>query len=230
MSVHGPPARARAADDARAPTLTPVERSFLQGVLTHLPAICAFTLPTAASYARMVDGIWSGGTYAAWGTDNRETPVRLCGPRGHHHFEVKCVDATAAPHLAIAALVGAGLKGIVDGAVLTMGDCPKPMWEMTEQEKVAVGMTNPLRLPTNIVDARKALVADKVIEGVLGANFVHTYIGVNEVSAMRPLPILHLTELCDRRWKSSCRAKMRRRPSRSLSSIIESPVARAQPG
>ncbi|EIW55884.1 FLU1-II [Trametes versicolor FP-101664 SS1] len=184
MSVHGPPARARTADDARAPTLTPVERSFLQGVLTHLPAICAFTLPTAASYARMVDGIWSGGTYAAWGTDNRETPVRLCGPRGHHHFEVKCVDATAAPHLAIAALVGAGLKGILDGAVLTMGDCPKPMWEMTEQEKVAVGMTNPLRLPTNIVDARKALVADEVIEGVLGANFVRTYIGVNETLEM----------------------------------------------
>jgi glutamine synthetase len=60
--------------------LTPFERVFLAGVLDHLPAACAFTLPIRASYARMVDGIWSGGTWIAWGTHNRETPVRLCVP------------------------------------------------------------------------------------------------------------------------------------------------------
>jgi glutamine synthetase len=60
--------------------LTPFERVFLAGVLDHLPAVCAFTLPIRASYARMVDGIWSGGTWIAWGTHNRETPVRLCVP------------------------------------------------------------------------------------------------------------------------------------------------------
>ncbi|OBZ77907.1 Protein fluG [Grifola frondosa] len=90
FSVHSskPPGPAR--PDARlAPTLTPTERSFLQSLITHLPAVCALTMPTAASYARVFDGIWSGGTYASWGTDQREAPVRLCGPPGHHHFELK---------------------------------------------------------------------------------------------------------------------------------------------
>ncbi|CDO77530.1 hypothetical protein BN946_scf184912.g29 [Trametes cinnabarina] len=180
ISVHGrsnsPP---RAADEHRAPTLTPTERSFVQGILAHLPAICALTLPTAASYARMLDGIWSGGTYASWGADNREAPVRLCGPRGHHHFEIKCVDATATPHLALAALVGAGLRGIVDGALLTVNDCTKPVAEMSVHEREAVGLANPTRLPTDIAKARDALRADAVMKEVLGAHFVETYIAVN---------------------------------------------------
>jgi glutamine synthetase len=46
--------------------LTPLERAFLAGLLDYLPAACAFTLPIRASYARMVDGIWSGGTWIAW--------------------------------------------------------------------------------------------------------------------------------------------------------------------
>ncbi|OSD07879.1 FLU1-II protein [Trametes coccinea BRFM310] len=180
ISVHGPPTGPRPADEHRAPTLTPTERSFVQGILTHLPATCALTLPTAASYARMIDGIWSGGTYASWGTDNREAPIRLTGPPGHHHFELKCVDATATPHLAIAALVGAGFKGIVDGALLTVSDCTKPAAEMNVQERKAVGLATPIRLPTNIAKAREALAADKVINEILGADFVDTYIRVNK--------------------------------------------------
>ncbi|KAH9855703.1 FLU1-II [Lenzites betulinus] len=180
VSVHGPPTAARTSDEARAPTLTPTERSFVQGLLAHLPAVCAFTVPTSASYARMVDGIWSGGTYAAWGTDNREAPVRLCGPRGHHHFEVKCVDATASPHLALAAIFGAGLRGIVEGAPLLVHDCVKPVAEMSAEERAAVGLANPLRLPQTVADARRALAADETVRDVLGTNFVDTYLSVNE--------------------------------------------------
>ncbi|KAI0646184.1 FLU1-II [Trametes meyenii] len=180
VSVHGPPTAPRAADAACAPTLTPTERSFLQGILGHLPGICALTLPTAASYARVVDGIWSGGTYACWGTSNREVPVRLCGPPGHRHFEVKSVDATATPHLAIAALLGSGLKSILDGALLGVSDCPKPVPEMTTEERVMLGVSSALRLPKTITDARKALAADEHLNSVLGEEFVDTYIRVNE--------------------------------------------------
>ena len=114
VSVHNTTRASKAgrpdASNSRAPTLTPTEQSFLQGILTHLPAVCALTLPTPPSYGRMHDGIWSGGTYAAWGTDNREAPVRACGPAGHHHFEVKSVDATSTPHLALAAIIAAGVS------------------------------------------------------------------------------------------------------------------------
>lgn len=44
-------------------TMTPLERSFLQSLVDHLPSVAAFTLPTSASYARVVDGAWSGGAF-----------------------------------------------------------------------------------------------------------------------------------------------------------------------
>ncbi|PIL27396.1 hypothetical protein GSI_10544 [Ganoderma sinense ZZ0214-1] len=181
ISVHGGNNTPRPADASCAPSLTPTERSFVQGVLTHLPAICALTLPNAASYARMADGIWSGGTYACWGTYNREVPVRLCGPTGAHHFEVKCVDGTATPHLAFAALVAAGLRGIVDGAVLSTSDCPKAVYAMSTAERTAVGLENAVKLPQTIREARASLGADNVMKSALGEEFVETYLSVNEL-------------------------------------------------
>ena len=179
--MHGGNNAPRAADATRAPALTPTQRSFLQGVLAHLPAICALTLPTAASYARMQDGIWSGGTLACWGTENREAPIRLCGPQGHSRFEIRPVDGTAEPHLAYAALLAGGLHGIYEGAVLTTGDCPTPAFQMNDAEKRAVGLENALRLPRTIEDARLSLKADTVLKTALGEEFVEKYLGVNEV-------------------------------------------------
>ncbi|KZT32200.1 glutamine synthetase/guanido kinase [Sistotremastrum suecicum HHB10207 ss-3] len=60
-------------------SLSSLEASFLQGILDHLPASCAFTLGAPQSYERVKDGIWSGGTWVCWGRDNKECPVRLCG-------------------------------------------------------------------------------------------------------------------------------------------------------
>jgi glutamine synthetase len=36
---------------------------FIGGVLQHLPAICAFTMPEEVSYGRVVDDSWTGGTW-----------------------------------------------------------------------------------------------------------------------------------------------------------------------
>lgn len=44
---------------------------FYAGILKHLRAICAFTYSSEASYERVADGTWAGGTYVAWGTQNR---------------------------------------------------------------------------------------------------------------------------------------------------------------
>ncbi|EMD31990.1 hypothetical protein CERSUDRAFT_119297 [Gelatoporia subvermispora B] len=183
LSVHSSrpdsPSSFSRADAARAPTLSPNERSFLQSLLTHLPAVCALTMPTRASYARMLDGIWSGGTYASWGTDNREAPVRLCGPPGAHHFELKCVDGTSTPHLAIAAVLSAGVRGVLDGALLTSGDCVIPAALMNEAQRKEVGLENPGRLPRTVEDARVSLRNDEVLREGLGTNFVEKYLAVN---------------------------------------------------
>lgn len=84
----------------RFPNLNSIEACFLSSVLTHLPAIQSFTQPLPASYLRVADNIWSGGSWVCWGSDNKETPVRLVD--GHlngagRRFEIKCMDGLSNP-------------------------------------------------------------------------------------------------------------------------------------
>ena len=50
---------------------------------------------------RVQDGIWSGGTYVAWGTNNREAAVRLVdsepGWEESRRFEIRPIDGLANP-------------------------------------------------------------------------------------------------------------------------------------
>jgi glutamine synthetase len=77
--------------------LTSYEASFLSSLLDHLPGVTALTLPQPASYVRVGDGVWSGGTYICWGTDNREAPVRLCNANSPsaRNFELRFIDGLA---------------------------------------------------------------------------------------------------------------------------------------
>lgn len=196
ISVHSTraPPKSNRTDQSLAPTLTPTERSFLQGIVSHLPALCALTLPTNASYARMADGVWTGGTSVIWGYDNREAPIRLCGspraqrtdsaPTSGHHIEVRCVDATACPYVALAGILGAGALAVKNGVPLTAKECPKPVYEMSEEEKRRYEVTDEKvnKLPRSIEEAREALKADKdLAEGVLGEFFVDRFLAVNQV-------------------------------------------------
>jgi glutamine synthetase len=183
--------------------LTPLERVFLAGLLDHLPAACAFTLPIRASYARMVDEICSGGTWIAWGTHNRETPVRLCVPPTYppppaqtqplsantaaptakppsgNHFEVKCVDGTSSPYLAFSGLLGAGLLGIQSRSPLIEKDCRATAATMTEAQREAVCVKR--RLPRTWEEARGALEGDVAMRDLLGG-VVEGFLAVGEVS------------------------------------------------
>ncbi|EDR06660.1 uncharacterized protein LACBIDRAFT_299691 [Laccaria bicolor S238N-H82] len=169
------------------PNLTSLEASFLAGLLTHLPSLTILTLPLSASYKRMVDGAWSGGTYVCWGTDNREAPIRLCNATSpaSRNFEVKCVDGTSNPYLAFAGLIAAGVEGGVKiNRALEVRDCSahgelgKTAAEMGEEERVRFGITE--RLPLNWEEAREAFRGDAVLGEVFGEAFVTGYLNVNK--------------------------------------------------
>ncbi|KAH7882852.1 hypothetical protein F5I97DRAFT_1977292 [Phlebopus sp. FC_14] len=168
--------------------LNPLESSFLAGLLEHLPSIIAFTLPLRASYERMKDGIWSGGTWACWGVDNREAPVRLANATSpsSRNFEIKTVDGTSSPYLALLGLLGAGILGINENKALVARNCegPKTAAQMTDAERAAMGITK--RMPLNIEQARDYLQADEAVKDILGPKFVDMFIKVNEtlVTAM----------------------------------------------
>ncbi|CAG8788930.1 19095_t:CDS:2, partial [Racocetra fulgida] len=55
-------------DDDHPSELSPYEKSFIAGVLHHIKAICAFTLPTDLSYACMANN--QAGSWICWSTEN----------------------------------------------------------------------------------------------------------------------------------------------------------------
>ncbi|KAJ6576450.1 hypothetical protein DFH09DRAFT_1078059 [Mycena vulgaris] len=164
--------------------LTDVESSFLAGMLENLTATLAFTLPIPASYSRMLDGIFSGGTYVSWGTDNREVPIRLCNALSpaSRNFEVRCVDGAANPYFALASILGAGLHGVRTSAALAMKDCvgPSPA-RRGEDGRKALGISE--RMPLNWEDAIEKLSQSAVMADVFGKGVVEKYLKVNETMA-----------------------------------------------
>src|SRR5215469_11054059 len=99
---------AKASDRTTEVEMDSLEMSFWAGVLEHLEAICAFTMPEAESYERVVEDHWTSGVWIAWGTQNREVPLRrIGGVGGSRRWEVRCVDGCANMYLAMAAIVAA---------------------------------------------------------------------------------------------------------------------------
>ncbi|HET6870012.1 MAG TPA: glutamine synthetase family protein, partial [Solirubrobacteraceae bacterium] len=58
-------------DGSREDRLSDTARSFIAGVLEHLPGLCARTAPSFNSYPRIVPQFWAG-AFRCWGHDNRE--------------------------------------------------------------------------------------------------------------------------------------------------------------
>ncbi|KAJ5692008.1 protein fluG [Penicillium macrosclerotiorum] len=144
--------------------------SFFAGIIYHLPSVLAFTLPQEVSYERVKPGIWSGGEYAAWGWENRETPLRRIGLT---HFEVKLVDGLANPYLALCALFAAGIDGIRSGLPLTGGNCPKAPEELSVDERHQLGVE--VRLPKTLQDSLDALEKNTRLYELMGAPIISTY-------------------------------------------------------
>jgi len=158
-----------------------LESAFLAGLLNHLGSIALLCLPMTASYKRMMDGIWSGGTYVCWGTENKEAPVRLChaGSPSSRNFEFKTLDGTANPYLAIAAVLGAGIEGVVEGRKLEIADCEKGAALLGNEERAALGIKE--RLPLNWEEARTKFYNSSLVENLFGKEFKEKYLSVNMV-------------------------------------------------
>ncbi len=167
------------------PDLSLVESTFLAGLLRNLPAITLLALPTTASFDRMVDGVWSGGTYVCWGTDNREAPIRLCNAfsPSSRNFEVKCHDGTANPYLAVAGFLSAGFEGIVKGKECEIKDCGLEI-ELSaallgDRGRQALGIKD--RMPLTWEEARSKFEASDLIDKEFGKVFKAKYLSVNKV-------------------------------------------------
>src|SRR5437763_5121524 len=111
--------RNRFHDAAAADRLSGEARSFIAGVLAHLPALCGLTAPSFNSYHRILPQYWAG-AFACWGHDNREAALRVppgfCGmEEARTDVDLQAADATAHPYLAVGGLIAAGLDGLERG-------------------------------------------------------------------------------------------------------------------
>ena len=149
--------------------------SFFAGVLKHLRAIAAFTHPSEASYERVQDGAWAGGTWVCWGTQNREAPVRRIESS---HFEIKCVDGLANPYFALAAIIAAGVGGVVSEERLEMKDCSAQPGELSAEQRAALGIRE--NLPGSLREALVCLRQDPELRSWLGEDVVNNYITVKK--------------------------------------------------
>lgn len=111
--------------------------SFFAGIMYHMPAIMAFSLPQDISYSRVAPGLWSGGEYASWGWENKEVPLRRIE---ENHFEFKLADGLANPYLTLSAMIAAGIDGMRSQQPLRGGDCVTSASELSPGERQALGI------------------------------------------------------------------------------------------
>jgi len=170
--------RNRFHDASRDDRLSDEARSFVAGVLAHLPGLCGLTAPSFNSYRRIVPQYWAG-AFTCWGHDNREAPLRVPSvfrglEEGSTNVELKAADSSANPYLALGGLVAAGLDGLERGL-----EPPDPVEvdpaTIAEEERARRGIA---RLPATQQEALNALEADEVLTAALGAVLARSYLAV----------------------------------------------------
>jgi glutamine synthetase len=170
--------RNRFHDPAASDGLSAEARSFVAGVLEHLPGLCGLTAPSFNSYHRIVPQFWAG-AFVCWGHDNREAPVRVPSlfagmEEASTNVELKSADASANPYLAVGGLIAAGLDGLERGL-----EPPAPVEvdpaTIEERERSARGI---VPLPGTQAEALAALAADEVLTSALGPVLAESYLAV----------------------------------------------------
>jgi len=165
-------------DESAPDGLSGVARSFIAGVLVHLPGLCGLTAPSFNSWHRIVPQFWAG-AFVCWGYDNREAPVRVASPQhgsieGSTNAELKSSDASCNPYLAVGGLIAAGLDGIVRGL-----EPPETLdvdpGTLSESEREARGIA---RMPATQREALDALADDQLLGEALGGTLLESYLVV----------------------------------------------------
>lgn len=84
---------------------------FIAGQLACLREMTLLFAPQVNSYKRYVPGMFAP-TAVAWGNDNRTCAIRVIGHGEGLHIENRLPGADVNPHLAVAAMIAAGLHGL----------------------------------------------------------------------------------------------------------------------
>lgn len=158
--------------------LSPTARSFVAGLLHHLPALMALTTPSSNSYRRLQPHFWSG-AFRCWGMDHREAAIRVpSNPTlpSPTHIELRTVDATANPYIALGGAIAAGLDGIQQNLELGQPVISDP-GHASEEERQRLRID---RLPENLGEAIAHLSQNTILQQSLGSDLAQAYLAVRK--------------------------------------------------
>jgi len=141
-------------------TVSNQARHYLAGIMEHASALSAIVAPTVNSFKRLRPG-FEAPTRIAWGPRNRTTMIRIpqfngCDKKAR--IEFRCPDPSCSPHLAIAAVLAAGLDGVAKNL-----EPPAP----TSEDLYHVESETP-SLPGTLIEALHCLQEDRVLRRALG--------------------------------------------------------------
>jgi glutamine synthetase len=147
---------------------------FMAGLMKHARGLSGVVAPTVNSYKRLTPG-YEAPVYICWAQHNRSALIRVPryspGREQSTRMELRFPDPSANPYLAFAAMLEAGMDGLVNK--LTP---PAPIdedvfeWTAKEREEHGVGV-----LPYTLEEAMDELAADSVVRGALGEHIYTAY-------------------------------------------------------
>lgn len=154
-------------------------RKWIAGILKHSRALASLTNPTVNSYKRLIPG-YEAPCYACWSDANRSSMIRIPAIRGAStRTELRNVDCTANPYLALAGILACGLDGIdtIDEAHL-IPPVYDNIFSLTREQREEMGIPN---LPENLKDAIKELKKDDLLIETLGDHTFGKYCEAKEL-------------------------------------------------
>jgi glutamine synthetase len=149
-----------AGDDKNLAGLSELAMYFMGGILKHSPSLLGLASPSTNSYKRLVRG-YEAPVLVCFAESNRTAVVRI--PRyardpEDRRFEFRPSDATANPYLTYAALLLAGIDGIVnkiDPISEGYGPLTKNIYDLPAEERALLKS-----LPTSLKEALEELEKD----------------------------------------------------------------------
>ena len=161
---------------------------YIGGILKHAPALCAITNPTTNSYKRLVPG-YEAPVNLAYSQRNRSASVRIpmysSNPKAKR-IEFRCPDPLCNPYIGFAALLMAGLDGIIN-KIDPGKPLDKDIYEMTPEQLRDVPST-----PGSLEEALAALEKDHefLLRGdVFTDDLIETWIEYKTTREVKPMAL-----------------------------------------
>ena len=180
-------------DAERSGGMSRLTEAFAGGVLKYLDGILAMTAPSVVSYLRLTPHRWSA-AYNNLGFRDREASLRICPVTSkdptaierQFNLEYRAADAAACPHLALAAIVHAGVQGIEEGL-----DAPITEEDLSLLSPETLAARDFVRLPESLEQALQRMDANETVKNWFPETFLPVYLAHKESE------IAHLANMTD---------------------------------